>query len=42
MARRNALTQLATQLESEAGGSSDGAKVRMLASEVREIANIVR
>ena len=42
MARRNALTQLATQLESEAGGSSDGAKVRMLASEVREIANVVR
>ena len=42
MARRNGLTQLATQLESEAGGSSDAAKVRMLASEVREIANVVR
>ena len=42
MPRRNALTQLATQLESEAGGSSDGAKVRMLAAKVRDIANVVR
>ena len=42
MQRRQALTQLATQLESEAGGSSDGAKVRMLAAKVRDIANVVR
>jgi hypothetical protein len=36
--RRSQLTRLATQLDSDAPGSSDQAKVRMLASEVRDIA----
>ena len=37
-ARRDALTRLATQLEAEAGASSDAAKVRMLAEAVRDLA----
>jgi hypothetical protein len=36
--RRDALTQLATQLDSDAQGSSDGAKVRLLAGTVRNLA----
>jgi hypothetical protein len=36
--RSAALTQLATQLDGEAAGSSDAAKVRMLAGAVRELA----
>jgi hypothetical protein len=36
--RRNALTQLATQLEGDASGAGDGAKVRTLAGVVRELA----
>ncbi|HEX2718772.1 MAG TPA: hypothetical protein VHM67_13905 [Gemmatimonadaceae bacterium] len=35
---RQALAQLASQLEGDAAGSSDGAKVRLLASTVRELA----
>ncbi|HEY9514866.1 MAG TPA: hypothetical protein VIQ74_04225, partial [Gemmatimonadaceae bacterium] len=35
--RRNALTQLATQLESDASGAGDAAKVRVLASSVKEL-----
>ena len=42
MARRTALAQLASQLDSDASGSSDAAKVRMLASEVRDIGSAVR
>jgi LVIVD repeat len=38
-ARRTALTQLATQLDREAGSSSDAAKVRMLAGSVRDLAS---
>lgn len=36
--RQRALTQLATQLDSDASGSSDAAKVRMLAGSVRDLA----
>ncbi|HEX6532964.1 MAG TPA: hypothetical protein VF041_00120 [Gemmatimonadaceae bacterium] len=38
-ARRSALEQLATRLDGDAGGSSDAAKVRTLASAVRDLAN---
>ncbi|HZI42906.1 MAG TPA: hypothetical protein VFD67_14405, partial [Gemmatimonadaceae bacterium] len=41
-ARRDALTQLASQLDGDASGSSDAAKVRLLASSVRELANAAR
>jgi hypothetical protein len=37
-ARRTALTQFATQVNGYAAGSSDAAKVRMLAGAVRELA----
>jgi len=37
--RRDALTQLATQLDGEAQGSRDAARVRMLAGAVRDLAN---
>jgi hypothetical protein len=37
-ARRTSLTQLATQLDGDAGGSGDAGKVRVLASSVRELA----
>jgi LVIVD repeat-containing protein len=37
-ARTSALTQLATQLDSDASGSSDAAKVRTLATTVRDLA----
>jgi hypothetical protein len=37
-ARQTALTQLASQLDGDAQGSSDGAKVRMLAGTVRDLA----
>jgi hypothetical protein len=37
-ARQSALTQLATQLDGDAQGSSDGAKVRTLAGTVRNLA----
>ena len=37
-ARRDALTQLATQLDGDAASSSDGAKVRKLAHTVRDLA----
>ena len=36
--RRSGLTQLAGQLDGDAGGSSDASKVRMLAGAVRELA----
>jgi len=36
--RSSALSQLATSLDGDAGSSSDGAKVRMLASSVRDLA----
>jgi hypothetical protein len=36
--RRDALTKLATQLDGDASGSSDAAKVRMLADAVRKLA----
>jgi hypothetical protein len=35
--RRDALSQLATQLDGDASGSSDGAKVRLLANTVRSL-----
>ncbi|HVH12252.1 MAG TPA: hypothetical protein VM759_04330, partial [Longimicrobium sp.] len=38
-ARGTALTQLATQVERDAAGSSDAAKVRMLAGAVRDLAS---
>jgi hypothetical protein len=38
--RKNALTQLATRLNGDATGAADAAKVRTLASEVTEIANV--
>jgi hypothetical protein len=38
-ARRDALTALATQLGTDASGSSDAAKVRTLAASVRDLAN---
>ncbi|HEX6037127.1 hypothetical protein [Longimicrobium sp.] len=37
-ARRTALTQLATQLDGDAGRAADGARVRMLAGAVRDLA----
>jgi hypothetical protein len=37
--RRNALTQLATRLESDAGSATDGAKVRLLAKTLRDLGN---
>jgi len=37
-ARRDALNRLASQLDGEAGGSRDGAKVRMLVKAVRDLA----
>ena len=37
-ARRTALTQLATQLDKDAGSASDGERVRMLAGAVRDLA----
>jgi hypothetical protein len=40
--RRNALTRLATQLNGDAPGAADQAKVRMLAAEVTDIANAQR
>jgi hypothetical protein len=40
--RRDALTQLAAQLEGDAGSASDGTKVRMIASAVRDLANATR
>jgi hypothetical protein len=41
-ARRDALTQLATSLDGDAGSSSDAAKVRTLAASVRDLANAAR
>ena len=41
-ARSDALTQLATQLDGDAGASSDAAKVRMLAGAARELAGAQR
>lgn len=41
-ARRDALSQLATTLEGDARGATDGAKVRMLAESVKELANATR
>jgi hypothetical protein len=38
-ARKDALTQLATQLDTDAGGAKDGAKTRMLAASVRDLAS---
>jgi hypothetical protein len=35
--RRDALTRLATQLDGEASGSADAAKVRLLAGAVRDL-----
>lgn len=40
--RREALTQLATQLDADASGSSDSRKVTMLAGAVRDLANASR
>jgi len=40
--RRDALTALATQLDGDAGASADAAKLRMLASAVRELAGATR
>jgi multidrug efflux pump subunit AcrA (membrane-fusion protein) len=37
-ARRDALTKLSTQLESDASGARDSGKVRILASAVRDLA----
>jgi hypothetical protein len=37
-ARQTALTQLASQLDADAGGSGDAAKVRKLAAAVRDLA----
>ncbi|HEX8694385.1 MAG TPA: hypothetical protein VF746_18330 [Longimicrobium sp.] len=42
VARRNALTRLATQLESDAAGSADAARVRALAGVVRDLAGAGR
>jgi hypothetical protein len=39
-ARQTALTTLATQIDGEAGASTDGAKVRTLASAVRDLAGV--
>jgi hypothetical protein len=41
-ARRTALTTLASQIDGDVNGSSDQAKVRMLASAVRDLANATR
>jgi len=41
-ARRDVLNKLAAQLDGDAGGSSDQAKVRMLAGSVRDLLNAVR
>ena len=41
-ARRDALTQLATQLGGDASGSMDGTKVRALAASVRDLAGATR
>ena len=41
-ARRNALSQLATQLDGDVRGASDQAKVRTLAEAVRDLANAQR
>jgi len=38
-ARRTALTQLATQLDSDASGAADTARVRSLAAIVKELAS---
>ena len=40
--QRTALTRLAAQLDRDARGAADGAKVRMLAAAVRELANAQR
>jgi hypothetical protein len=40
--RRDALTQLGSQIDGDLAGSSDQAKVRMLASAVRDLANATR
>jgi len=40
--RRDALTQLAAQLDTDASGSSDAKKVTMLAGAVRELASVSR
>ena len=40
--RRDALTQLATQLDADARGSSDAKKVTLLAGAVRDLANVSR
>jgi hypothetical protein len=37
-ARQDALTKLATELDGEAGGAGDAAKVRTLAGAVRQLA----
>jgi hypothetical protein len=41
-ARRDALVQLASQLDGDANGSSDAMKVRTLATSVRDLANATR
>jgi hypothetical protein len=41
-ARRDALTQLATQLHGDAGGAADQAKVHTLAAAVGDLANVTR
>jgi hypothetical protein len=41
-ARQDALTKLAMQLDGEAGGSSDTAKVRMLTGTVRDLSTATR
>jgi hypothetical protein len=40
--RRDALTQIATQLDTDATGSGDAAKVQTLASSVRDLAGVAR
>jgi len=40
--RRNALTQLATQLDGDAARATDAARVRMMAAAVRELASATR
>ena len=37
--RHDALTQLATQVDGDAGGAADGAKVRKLADAVRQLSS---
>jgi hypothetical protein len=41
-ARRTSLAQLATQLDGDARSATDGAKVRMLAGSIRDLANATR